>query len=208
LLAAETSEALNKELIGKTVNEYQEIVNEKPAASNSTEKPNSNVLYDQEIEKGFLPLKWEGLIAPGYDANSILEKYNPIINTLEEGSEEANRLYKKMQAEYDKAPPNQTLANKNVSIPGFIAPLEQNNGVITEFLLVPYFGACIHSPAPPANQTVHVKTASDAGVRVEDAYDPIWVSGELLIDKSTTDIGNASYKVKEANIQKYDMGTE
>ena len=204
---AEVNEPVNKELIGKTVDEYQEIVksNDKPVDKTTNHKSESVALYDQEVEKGHLPLKWEGLIAPGYDADSIIEKYNPIIKTLAEGSDEANKLYEKMQAEYNKAPPNESLANKNVSIPGFIAPLEQSNGIITEFLLVPYFGACIHQPAPPANQTVLVKTAPDSGIRAEEAYDPIWVSGELLIDKSKTDIGTASYKVKEARIQKYDM---
>lgn len=203
---ASVNEPVNKELIGKTVDEYQEIVKsqDKPVKT-TTDKPASVALYDQEVEKGFLPLKWEGLIAPGYDADSIIEKYNPIIKNLEDGSEEANKLYEKMQAEYNKAPPNQTLANKNVSIPGFIAPLEQSNGIITEFLLVPYFGACIHQPAPPANQTVLVKTAADSGIRAEESYEPIWVSGELLIDNSKTDIGSASYKVNDARIQKYDM---
>ncbi len=207
LSKVKASDSVNKELVGKTVDEYQEIVKEQKNSANKTAtgKPDSVALYDQEVEKGFLPLKWEGLIAPGYDADSIVEKYNPIIKNLEEGSDEAIKLYEKMQAEYNKAPPNELLANKNVSIPGFIAPLEQSNGIITEFLLVPYFGACIHQPAPPANQTVHVKTASNAGIRAEEAYDPIWVSGELLIDKSTTDIGSASYKVKEAKIQKYDI---
>jgi len=208
-----------EELIGKTVDEYKEVVNEqdKPSEVKASDKPDTEVTessttpketettYGTEVEKGFVALKWEGLIAPGYDAESILEKYNPIISQLSEGSEEANQLYQEMQAEYNKAPPNESLANKKVSIPGFIAPLEQNNGVITEFLLVPYFGACIHQPAPPANQTVHVKTGSKSGIKTEDAYDPIWVSGELLIDSSTTDIGTASYKVQEAKIQKYDI---
>lgn len=199
------------ELIGKTVDEYQKIVTEEDKSSDSVESPNHVVegavvaLDEAEIEEGFLPLKWEGLIAPGYDADSILKKYNPIISLLEEGSEDANKLYEKMQAEYDKAPTNDSLANKKVSIPGFIAPLEQKNGIISEFLLVPYFGACIHSPAPPVNQTVHVKVGEKHGISVEDAYDPIWVSGELLIDKTTTDIGSAGYKVEEAMIQKYDV---
>ncbi|MGK0273593.1 MAG: hypothetical protein ACI88H_004275 [Cocleimonas sp.] len=203
----------SKEHIGKTVDEYQKMVTEKDKSSNSTEATNATkpvegevVSLDQpEIEKGFLPLKWEGLIAPGFDVDSILKKYDPIVSKLEEGSEEANKLYEKMQAEYNKAPPNENLANKKVSIPGFIAPLEAENGIISEFLLVPYFGACIHSPAPPANQTVHVKVASKYGISVEDAYDPIWVSGELLIDKTKTDIGSASYKVEEAKIKKYEV---
>ncbi len=131
----------SKELIGKTVGEYQKIVTEEDKSSNSTEatKPEEGAVVplDQpEVVEGFRPLKWEGLIAPGFDADSIIKKYDPIVRTLEEGSEEANKLYEKMQAEYNKAPPNESLANKKVSIPGFIAPLEQKNGIISEFLLV------------------------------------------------------------------------
>lgn len=202
-----SNEQVDKDLLGKTVDEYKEIVTAKEKSADAKTAKNTAAVasYDEEIEKGFLPLKWEGLIAPGFDADSILAKYENKISVVTEGSREAKILYEKMQAEYNKAPPNDTLANKKVSIPGFIAPLEQSNGIITEFLLVPYFGACIHQPAPPANQTVHVKTGPDSGIRAEDAYDPIWVSGELLIDKSTTDIGTASYKVQEATIKKYDV---
>ncbi len=206
----QTSGEPSKELIGKTVDEYQKAVTDVSTPSNSskTTKPVEGEIVpldEPDIIEGFKTLKWEGLVAPGFDVDSILKKYEPIVSKLEEGSDEANKLYEKMQAEYNKAPPNQSLANKKVSIPGFIAPLEQKDGVISEFLLVPYFGACIHSPAPPANQTVHVKVASKDGISVNDAYDPIWVSGELLIDKSTTDIGTASYKVEGAKIQKYEV---
>ena len=44
-----------------------------------------------------------------------------------------------------------------VRVPGFIIPLEDNDQAVSEFLLVPYPLACIHVPAPPPNQIVHVK---------------------------------------------------
>ncbi len=51
---------------------------------------------------------------------------------------------------------NQKLDNQEVRIPGFVVPLEGDAKKITAFLLVPYFGACIHVPPPPTNQVVYV----------------------------------------------------
>ena len=50
------------------------------------------------------------------------------------------------------------LVGKSIKIPGFAVPLEGDDGFeyIEEFLLVPYFGACIHVPPPPPNQVIHV----------------------------------------------------
>ena len=64
---------------------------------------------------------------------------------------------------WDNAPANPKLDNRRVSIAGFVVPLDGEREKTREFLLVPYFGACIHAPAPPANQVIHVvvsKTAS------------------------------------------------
>ena len=44
--------------------------------------------------------------------------------------------------------------NTKIKIPGFVVPLEMKEGTtVTEFLLVPFFGACLHQPPPPPNQT-------------------------------------------------------
>ena len=44
---------------------------------------------------------------------------------------------------------NTELEGKIVKIPGFIVPLDvAKDGTVSEFFLVPYFGACIHVPPP------------------------------------------------------------
>jgi len=48
------------------------------------------------------------------------------------------------------------LNGSEVKIPGFVIPLEGDANTVTEFLLVPYFGACIHVPPPPPNQIIYV----------------------------------------------------
>ena len=189
-----------EELLGKTVEEYQ-LLEEKE--QNNTEKPQEKP--KNIVKNGYLQLDWETLISPGYDANSILARYEPMIAKLEHGGEGTVELYQKMQNEFNNAPANESLMDKKVSIPGFIAPLDQIDGVITEFLLVPYFGACIHLPAPPANQTVYVKTSRDYGININDSYEPIWVSGEILIENESTEIGAASYQIHNALISKYEF---
>ncbi|MEM6576141.1 MAG: DUF3299 domain-containing protein, partial [Pseudomonadota bacterium] len=45
------------------------------------------------------------------------------------------------------------LDKQKVKLPGFVVPLESDEvGMMSEFFLVPYFGACIHVPPPPPNQ--------------------------------------------------------
>ena len=77
---------------------------------------------------------------------------------------------------------NPDLDGTQVRIPGFLLPLEFENDEVTEFLLVPYRGACIHTPPPPPNQIVHVKLES--GYKFADMFEPIWAEG--LISTETT----------------------
>jgi hypothetical protein len=56
---------------------------------------------------------------------------------------------------------NKKLDEQEVRIPGFVVPLEGDAKTVTAFLLVPYFGACIHVPPPPTNQVIYVSVNSD-----------------------------------------------
>ena len=70
------------------------------------------------------------------------------------------------------------LNNQVVSIPGFIVPVETNDeNAITEFFLVPYFGACIHVPPPPPNQIIYVRY--NKGLQVEGIWMPFEIKGTL-----------------------------
>lgn len=71
------------------------------------------------------------------------------------------------------------LNGKLVRIPGYLLPLEMSGERITEFLLVPYMGACIHVPPPPPNQIVHVKVGRKGGYKSNKLFETIWVTGEI-----------------------------
>jgi hypothetical protein len=70
-----------------------------------------------------------------------------------------------------------SLNGEKVRMPGYILPLEFDGTNVQEFLLVPYVGACIHAPPPPANQIIHVK--SDEGFTSEGLFQAVWVTGEM-----------------------------
>lgn len=79
-----------------------------------------------------------------------------------------------------------------VKLPGFVVPLEvSTEGKVSEFLLVPYFGACIHFPPPPANQIVYI-TAQEP-IDLESTWEPIWATGELKTEFRETGLAYAGY---------------
>jgi len=88
---------------------------------------------------------------------------------------------------------NETLNEQQVRLAGYVLPLEMDGLKITEFLLVPYVGACIHEPVPPANQIVLVTFAQ--GIEVDGQFTPVWVQGKMSTEIGTTKLylmdGNA-----------------
>jgi hypothetical protein len=90
----------------------------------------------------------------------------------------------------------------NGRIPGFVVPLKTTQDMrILEFFLVPYYGACIHVPPPPPNQIIHVKYKE--GFTLEALYDPVWIEGKLVIDRTENDIGTSSYSMVATLVEPY-----
>jgi hypothetical protein len=96
----------------------------------------------------------------------------------------------------------QQLDGKTVSIPGFMVPLEDDLNQVTEFLLVPYAGACIHVPPPPPNQMVYVKMNGSSKVHVTFT-DPIVVTGQLRISTVVSPYGDVSYELSGFTVKPY-----
>jgi uncharacterized protein len=97
----------------------------------------------------------------------------------------------------------QSLDGRMVKIPGFMVPLEFGSpGKMRDFLLVPYFGACIHVPPPPPNQIIHVKT--DDEIDMEDIWGAVWVTGKLEVTSSDTDFAHTFYTLTLDQIDLYE----
>lgn len=104
----------------------------------------------------------------------------------------------------------ESLDGVHVSIPGYALPLEMDGQLVTEFLLVPWVGACIHTPPPPPNQIVHVKL--NAGIEVDNRYRPVWVTGKMTVGAAQKELyfvdGSApidfGYSIAGANVEYYE----
>ncbi len=101
------------------------------------------------------------------------------------------------------APPEVAALNgRRVRIAGFLVPLEDDAARASEFLLVPYFGACIHLPPPPPNQMIYVKMVG-APV-VVDLTVPMLIEGELSVATVDSPYGKVGYLIAGRVATPYD----
>ncbi|MGO1328861.1 MAG: DUF3299 domain-containing protein [Idiomarina loihiensis] len=99
------------------------------------------------------------------------------------------------------APVVEALDGKKVRIPGYVVQLEGDADNVTEFLLVPYFGACIHVPPPPPNQIIHVEYAE--GVPYENTYDAVWIEGTIKVERKEGDLAVVGYQMEADSVEVY-----
>jgi uncharacterized protein len=85
------------------------------------------------------------------------------------------------------------LNGKRVRIGGYVVPLDFDATKVTEFLLVPFVGACIHVPPPPANQIIYVK--SSVGIALKGEFDPVYVTGTLTTEGQFTGLAETGYSI-------------
>ena len=131
-------------------------------------------------------LYWDELIPKDWNPNSVFEKFTDE-EFREMSTEQYFELQETAQKMLDAAPIVDSLDGQTVSIPGFLVPLEFDKETIKEFLLVPYFGACTHSPPPPANQVIHGKLQSE--LTISELYDPVWITGKIQTLRSQSKLG-------------------
>jgi hypothetical protein len=165
-----------------------------------------------------LELTWDDLIPAHLLAEDPMAKYTPeqqdmvywvinILETLPERTPETEEYYK----EVDEALPTlkkagidikellakrkqirtsvvEKLNDQTVRIPGYLLPIEVSKGKVTEFLLVPYVGACIHVPPPPPNQIIHVNYTQKEGYKSSKLFEPVWVNGKIAVKSVTQEL--------------------
>jgi len=85
--------------------------------------------------------------------------------------------------------------NAPIRIPAFIVPLEfDDDQNVTQFFMVPFFGACLHLPPPPPNQTIFVHYPQ--GLKIESLYDAYWISGIVKISLVENEMATAAYSME------------
>lgn len=152
---------------------------------------------------GYSEIAWEDLIPAGSSAEELMERFDERLKAVEPGSAEADALYTEIQAEYNPEAVNADLDGANIRLAGFVAPLTYDDDIVTEFLLVPTFGACIHVPPPPPNQTVVVTTDKANGLTLEETWGAVWVEGTIVLEAGTTDLGSTGYRITDVTSGAY-----
>ncbi|MDZ7632883.1 MAG: DUF3299 domain-containing protein [Gemmatimonadaceae bacterium] len=100
------------------------------------------------------------------------------------------------------APALRALSGQVVRIAGYVVPLDDASQEDAEFLLVPYYGACVHTPPPPPNQMVLVEMEGRQKVRL-DLFEAIWLEGRLGIDLVESLYGTAGFTIKGMKVSPY-----
>jgi uncharacterized protein len=128
-------------------------------------------------------IMWDDLIPPGLpyaeiigegEIDAINDTWNPIYDA------NAVKL-------------NEALNGAYITMPGFIIPFDISAKGVTSFMLVPYVGACIHTPPPPANQLVMVDSAKPWPG--DQLWDAVWVTGTMRTQLQSTKLGQTGYSL-------------
>jgi uncharacterized protein len=144
-------------------------------------------------------ITWDNLVPADWDPFKDFKGLN--FNLMDDGDPRAAQMLKRMREVWDNAPVNAQLVGQTVRIPGFVVPLEDGKEGVKEFLLVPYFGACVHSPPPPANQIIHVLPKTPAkGLR---SMDTVWITGTLATVRTDSYMGAAGYRIEAVDVAPY-----
>jgi len=145
----------------------------------------------EQVKANYQELDWDDL----KPAQELAADENAAVNALTSGEDWFTDDFNEgsgLQGGYAAAPIQSyssgivsEMDQKSVRIPGFVVPVEfGDDNSVTEFFLVPYFGACFHKPPPPPNQTLYV--TSPIPIKYGSIYDPVWVMGTI----ETKQIGN------------------
>jgi uncharacterized protein len=153
------------------------------------------------IGSAYKEVEWDELMPEGWRKKVILEltrmrRYG----SLTDGDPRADEAYARLKKTWDAAPPTKTYIGKPIRIAGYVVPLDAERMQSSEFLLVPYFGACVHSPPPPANQIILIKPPKGSRFRTMDA---IWVEGILTEGKTSSEVGTSTYVLTADKITLY-----
>lgn len=152
--------------------------------------------------RGIREIGWEELMPEG-EEERLAQMYQAQMAMLYGGGgiAEGSPADKAMQIGTFNTVPE--LDGIKVRIPGYTVPFEYGaNAKITEFLLVPYFGACLHAPPPPPNQTVFVMT--DDPLTLKDLAQAVWIEGTLNTQTQDTELADAAYTITLDKVEIYE----
>jgi hypothetical protein len=162
--------------------------------------PSVPALLAQDSRPGVQTLDWKDLVPAGFDPNRLLKKYYDDVATLRDNDPRAAQLAEALREAWESAPVVEALNNKMVKLSGFLVTLEGDGKAVSEFLLVPFFGACIHVPPPPSNQIVLVRTAARP-FKAKQMFQTVAVTGRMRTESVRHEVASASYVIEATHVE-------
>jgi hypothetical protein len=149
----------------------------------------------------FQEIAWDELVPKDWDPMKSMRDMQQQIGGLPDSDARVQKMYERMREVWDNAPAVAAMGGRAVKLPGYLVPLDTDTEGMREFLLVPYFGACIHTPPPPANQIIHVRSSTP--IKGFKTMDAVWVSGTLKVQRSDSQMGTSGYGLAASQVAKY-----
>lgn len=159
--------------------------------------------FKPENPEEVLAVKWEDLMSQA-DLTAILNA--PPVSHDGYGWDDKFSTDSPVESAFQRAlqsfDVNPEMLGKRIVLPGFIVPTAYNEERnVTEFFLVPFFGACIHVPPPPPNQIIHV--TYEQGLQLDNMYDAYYILGELSSHVVRHELADSAYSLKAEHVEMY-----
>ncbi len=149
----------------------------------------------------FKEIRWDELVPKDWDPYKRFRDRK--LDGLTDNDPRSEAMLKEMREVWDAAPTNPLMNGERVRLAGYIVPLEEAKGELKEFLLVPYFGACIHTPPPPANQIIHVLPTQP--LKGFKGMVPVWVNGVIKTRRDDSMMGVSGYHIDAVKVEHYEV---
>ncbi len=198
---ARNQEGSGSATAGDGSGQKQPAADGKKRAHGGQDQGNAQANNHDADAQGYRPMDWEALIPKDWEPLRDFKSLN--FNGMSDSDPRAIAALRKLQKAWKNAPLNPAIQNEKIVISGFIVPLDSSDSsTIEEFLLVPYFGACIHVPPPPSNQVIHVVPAQP--LKGFQMMDPVTVTGDLSPSRIDTPYGSAGYEMQAKSVTPYE----
>lgn len=168
------------------------------AAAGAAEKAKA----DAVAARGVTEIGWEELMPEG-EEERLAEMYQAQMAMLYSGGGVTEGSAADQAIQIGTFNTVKELDGMKIRLPGYTVPFEYGKDAqISEFLLVPYYGACLHAPPPPPNQTVFVKT--DDKIQLKDLSQAVWIEGTLRTQTQESELADAAYTIEMTGWEIYE----
>lgn len=157
---------------------------------------------NEMMSTGVREIGWEELMPEG-EEERLAQLYQQQMSMLYSGGPIAEGSAGDQMIQIGTFNTVKELNEIKVRIPGYTVPFEFGaNAEITEFLLVPYYGACLHAPPPPPNQTVFAMT--EEPIKLRNLAQAVWIEGTMYTQTQESELADAAYTIRVDKVETYE----